>query len=169
MRPALRLLAALAFLSTSGCVVVPAATGGDMTAATRNVPMPQATLSSASYGANSRSLLNAQRARAGLAPVAENRRLAAAAEAHAADMARRRTMSHTGTGGTTVADRIRAQGYCYRLAAENVAWGYGSLPEVMAGWMQSPGHRRNIMASGAAEFGLGESGDYWALVLARPC
>lgn len=168
MRTALRLFAALALVSMSGCVVVPV-TGSGSAPAMQDVPLPGATASSANYAAQARGLLNAQRTSAGLPPLTENRRLAAAAEAHAADMARRRTLTHTGTGGTSVADRIRAQGYCFRMAAENIATGYRDLPAVIQGWMQSAGHRRNILSTGASEFGLGEAGGYWTLVLAGPC
>lgn len=117
--------------------------------------------------------MNAARMAAGRAPLARAPLLDAAAEAHACDMVRRGVFSHRGAKGEGPASRIKAQGYCTRLSAENIAQGQVSGREVMADWMASPGHRRNILNRKVREYGLAVAdmagGPVWVLVLARPC
>jgi uncharacterized protein YkwD len=73
-------------------------------------------------------------------------------------------MSHTGSDGSSPFDRIRRYGYNYRRAAENVAAGYSSAQDVMRGWMNSSGHRANILNPRYRDIGIGDaSGNkrYW--------
>lgn len=95
--------------------------------------------------------------------------LVRAAGAHARDMAQNDFFSHTGSNGSGIGDRARAAGYGFCFIAENIAKGQGSLDEVMAGWMGSTGHRRNILSEGAREYAVvrGE-GAIWVMVLGRP-
>ena len=114
--------------------------------------------------------LNQQRAANGLAPVRYNPRLSAAAESHARDMLSHGFISHTGSNGSSVGDRVRSVGYCWRNVAENIAWQIPGEENVVYRWMNSPGHRRNILHNRAQEFGVARLGnDYWVLVMARGC
>ncbi len=118
-------------------------------------------------------LTNAERARAGLPALRWNAQLAQAAQVHSADQARRNTLTHYGPNGESPGDRIAATGYQYRSWAENAAMGYRSAESVMDGWMNSSGHRANILRSSVTEIGLGlaysSSGrPYWTQVFAAP-
>ncbi|WP_281983906.1 CAP domain-containing protein [Thalassorhabdomicrobium marinisediminis] len=113
-------------------------------------------------------MLNAARTAQGRGAVTEDSRLTRAAQAHAQDMATRGYFSHRSPNGATFTDRARAAGYgC--VAAENIAAGQRTEAEVMAEWMASAGHRRNILLPAATEFGFGRSGTYWVLMLGRGC
>ena len=83
-----------------------------------------------------------------------SKKLQAAAQAHAMDMAANRKMSHRGSRGSTLTDRIKAQSYRYRRAGENVAAGRFNPERVMKGWMDSPPHKRNILG-GFSQIGVG--------------
>ena len=88
---------------------------------------------------------NERRAAEKLPTLARNDRLTAAARRHARDMAAHQKLSHEGSDGSTMQERIEEAGYHGRSMAENVAEGYESIPAVMEGWMNSPGHRANIL------------------------
>lgn len=118
-------------------------------------------------------LLNQERAGQGLAALAPDPRLSAAAQAHACDSAARDRMDHVGSDGGTLPDRVRAQGYRFRDIAENVAAGQRDATEVVQAWMSSPGHRRNMMMSGITDIGVGlamarDGTLHWVLNLGRP-
>lgn len=117
-------------------------------------------------------LVNAERTRRGLAPMRSDSRLAAAAQRHAEDQAARRQMSHTGSDGADGGIRIRRAGYGSSSWAENIAYGHTSAASVVDAWMNSAGHRRNILSTmpdtgvGAA---VGSDGRwYWTQVFATP-
>ena len=119
--------------------------------------------------------VNRRRREAGLAPLIVEPRLTRAARLHAANMAARRELSHTITGSTTstLHSRIADVEYRYSAIAENIAYGAISLDEVMGGWMNSPGHRTNIMNSNYTQTGVGiaraSNGDlYYCQVFGRP-
>lgn len=100
-----------------------------------------------------------------------NDKLCNAAQAHADWMAANRRMSHTGAGGSSFADRAREHGYNIRGGGENVAAGYSSVEAVMRGWMNSPGHRRNILNRSWRDAGFGvakaQNGQlYWSATFA---
>src|SRR5262249_30252076 len=88
---------------------------------------------------------NRARQVAGLGRLETDPRLGAAAALHARAQAPRRRMSHRGAGGTTPFRRIEDQGYRFRRAGENVACGQVTIASVMDDWMNSPGHRRNVL------------------------
>lgn len=113
--------------------------------------------------------LNDYRAAEGRAPLAYSDTLAAAALAHAEDMAARGFFDHAGSDGSSVAQRVSRQGYGWCVVAENIAKGQVSLAEVMQGWAASPGHRRNMLSREVREFALVEApGRIWVMVLAAP-
>jgi stress response protein SCP2 len=116
---------------------------------------------------------NAERARFGLAALTPEPRLAAAAQAHGQDMVARRFFSHDSPDGRSVADRVLAVGYAYRVVAENIAAGQQTAAEVVDGWMNSPGHRANILSRDVAQIGVGfavggEYGTMWVQVFGTP-
>jgi uncharacterized protein YkwD len=107
-------------------------------------------------------LLNDQRERRGLAKLRLNQRLSGVAADHAADMVRRTYFSHQSLTGASFVDRIRRSGYLRSVSAwsvgENLAWGSGtrSTPRsIMRAWMNSPGHRANILEHRYREIGIG--------------
>jgi len=118
--------------------------------------------------------MNAERQRRGLSTLGASDRLQAAAQGHACALAGSAPFSHTGARGSTPKSRARRAGYRACLIAENIAAGQKDAAAVMEGWMNSDGHRRNILLRDVQSFGLalakGRDGrPYWVLVLARPC
>ncbi|MGL4743408.1 MAG: CAP domain-containing protein [Dermatophilaceae bacterium] len=101
------------------------------------------------------SLVNAERADAGCDPVKAESRLTKAAQGHSNDMAAKKYMEHDSLDGRTAGDRIEAAGYDYRSYGENIAAGQDTPEEVMEGWMNSDGHRKNILNCGFTEIGVG--------------
>ncbi|MFI7020321.1 CAP domain-containing protein [Streptomyces sp. NPDC050164] len=111
-------------------------------------------------------LTNRERARAGLTPLAADPLLTAAAQAHSADMVARGFYSHTAPDGSRPWDRAAAAGSTRRSIGENIACGQRSPAEVVEGWMNSPGHRANILKPGFTHLGVGfagggRAGTYW--------
>lgn len=113
-------------------------------------------------------LINGSRAQYGLSPLKLNEKLDDAADGHTEWMLDVDRFSHTGEGGSSPFQRIKAEGYDYRSAGENIAWRtYGStfdsadIKAVHTQLMNSSGHRANILNSKFTEIGLGiETGDY---------
>jgi uncharacterized protein YkwD len=81
--------------------------------------------------------------------------LTAAASAHSQDMALHDLFSHTGSDGSTMVSRVVATGYSYSQLAENIAAGHATAEAVVASWMNSPGHRANILNCSLRELGVG--------------
>lgn len=111
-------------------------------------------------------LTNRERAGAGLPPLAVDPHLAGAAQAYSTDMAVRAFYSHTSPEGTQPWDRAAAAGSTRRSIGENIACGQRSAAEVVEGWMNSPGHRANILKPGFTHIGIGfagggPAGTYW--------
>ena len=125
-------------------------------------PTTQVTGSAATVADEVLRLTNLQRAKVGCGPLHADSRLAAAAQEHSTDMATRQYFSHTTPEGKTPWDRARAAGYD-SPSGENIAMGYRTAADVMAAWMQSDGHRQNILncASHALGVGFDPRGYYW--------
>jgi uncharacterized protein YkwD len=102
-------------------------------------------------------MVNAERARAGLGPLGHHGSLQRAAEGYAHTLARTRTFSHTGPDGSTFADRILAAGYpSNRWMGEIIAMGSGiGAAQIMRMWMDSPGHRDQILGANYTVMGGG--------------
>ena len=105
-------------------------------------------------------LLNARRTEAGLRPLDVSPVLGRAARAHSEDMGARRFFAHDTPDGVEPAARIAAAGYPRTgvTVGENLAWGEetaGSPAEIVEGWMDSPGHRANILRREFREIGIG--------------
>ncbi|MFC4333513.1 CAP domain-containing protein [Streptomyces andamanensis] len=138
----------------------PAATPASPVASDSPAPSASAPSDSA---AQILALVNNERAKAGCSALTANPALAAAAQAHSEDMAAHRNMSHTGSDGSAPGDRITAAGYTWSTYGENVAYGYTDAAQVMAAWMNSPGHKANILDCAFKEIGVGlaQPGGYW--------
>jgi uncharacterized protein YkwD len=100
-------------------------------------------------------LVNVERARAGCRALTVDSRLARAANAHSADMAANNYFSHTGRNGSSVATRVEAAGYSWSRVGENIAKGQPTPAAVMQAWMNSSGHRANILNCNFRNIGIG--------------
>jgi uncharacterized protein YkwD len=105
--------------------------------------------------------INSLRAQAGAKPLALNTALNTAAQAFANDMATYRYFSHTGRDGSTPGKRITAAGYNWQTYGENIAYGYSDWNKTITAWMNSPGHRANLLNSRFKEIGLGVKNRYY--------
>ena len=112
------------------------------------------------------SLVNAARQDAGLSELELDADLCAAAQARAQEIAQ--SFSHTRPDGSSCFTILEEFGISYRAAGENIAAGYPTPAEVVAGWMASDGHRANILSEDFTQMGLGYApaedgfGHYWA-------
>ncbi|MFG3720626.1 CAP domain-containing protein [Streptomyces massasporeus] len=111
-------------------------------------------------------LTNRERTRHGLPPLSADPLLTAAAQAHSADMVARAFYAHTAPDGGQPWDRAAAAGSTRRSIGENIACGQRSPADVVEGWMNSPGHRANILKPGFTHIGVGfagggRAGMYW--------
>lgn len=105
---------------------------------------------------------NAERAAAGCGALRVDSRLTSAAQGHASDMAANEYFSHTGQDGRDFAAREKAAGYP-RPGGENIAQGQPDAASVIDAWMNSSGHRANILNCSFTTIGVGfdARGDYW--------
>lgn len=103
-------------------------------------------------------------------PLVWDQKLERAAQKHADDMARKKFFSHTGSDKSTVSSRVDKQNFEWMLVGENIADGFKNEVDVVAGWMTSPGHCKNIMNAEFTHMGVAVSkdGKYWVQVLATP-
>lgn len=103
-------------------------------------------------------------------PLVWDEKLAEAAQQHANDMSRKDFFSHTGSDKSTVSSRVDKQNFEWMMVGENIADGYKTEADVVAGWMSSPGHCKNIMNPEFTHMGVAVSkdGKYWVQVLATP-
>ncbi|MCX4960572.1 CAP domain-containing protein [Streptomyces virginiae] len=110
-------------------------------------------------------LVNKERSAAGCGPLTVNGKLAAAARAYSDTMARSGVMSHTGPDGSTMTSRVEAAGYGWSRLGENIARGQSDADSVMKAWMNSSGHRANILNCSFREIGIGvhkgDGGPWW--------
>lgn len=125
-------------------------------------------------------LVNEERSERGLNPLELDNQLTNIAEDHSQSMANNDFFGHQDpTDGSSPQDRIDEGGYEWSRWAENVAAGYGTPEDVMEGWMNSPGHRSNILNPNFTEIGIGyeflvdDTGSvnynhYWTQVFGTP-
>jgi cysteine-rich repeat protein len=102
-------------------------------------------------------LTNNERVNMGLQPLYANARLIAASRKHSEDMLVQNYFSHTNLAGLSPFQRFQNEGYQYTTAAENIAYGQRTPTEVVTAWMNSPGHRANILNGALTELGVGLS------------
>lgn len=108
-------------------------------------------------------LVNVERAKAGLKALTEDWELSRVARYKSQDMHDLRYFSHTSPTYGSPFDMMKAFGIRYRTAGENIAMGYRTPAAVVQGWMNSPGHRANILNASYTKIGVGyvASGNYW--------
>jgi uncharacterized protein YkwD len=112
-------------------------------------------------------LTNTQRLANGCKALRSDDRLVVAARNHSSDMVAKNYFSHTGSDGSDFVARELKAGYPTNgPSGENIAWGYRTPQEVMDGWMNSPGHRANILNCESTAIGVGvalaaDGSPYW--------
>lgn len=100
-------------------------------------------------------LTNEFRAENGVKPLKLNTELNAAAQAHSEDMAQQDYFDHTGKNGSKPWDRAKVVGYEARAMGENIAAGQRTPEAVVQAWIDSPGHRANLLNASYTELGVG--------------
>ncbi len=123
--------------------------------------------------ATAASMISGYRTNNGLTPVSVDAELMKLADAQARAMASRDKLDHNVIRAFN--DRLRAQGYQAKTAAENISAGYHTLAEAFSGWRDSPPHRANMLLNGATRMGIAavyapksKYKVFWALILAAP-
>lgn len=114
-------------------------------------------------------LINEERTSRGLSELSFSEELSSVARAHSSDMASRGYFSHNTPEGITPFDRIKNAGISYNTAGENIAAGQQTPEAVVDAWMNSDGHRANILNASYTETGIGcvyggSYGIYWTQV-----
>lgn len=109
-------------------------------------------------------LVNVQRANYGLSPLAQDDGAQKVARVRAKEIVQ--SFSHTRPNGTSCFTAASEMGVSYRSAGENIAYGYQTPEQVVNGWMNSEGHRKNILSASFSKIGVGcyKSGgvNYWS-------
>lgn len=101
------------------------------------------------------SATNAERVKVGLPPLTRNNALDRAASAKVEDMFLRQYFAHDAPGGTGAGDLAKSAGYEFIAIGENLALGnFDNDGDLVQGWMNSPGHRANILNTRYQEIGL---------------
>jgi uncharacterized YkwD family protein/spore coat assembly protein SafA len=118
-------------------------------------------------------LVNVERSKQGLQPLKENWQLSRVARYKSADMAAKNYFSHTSPTYGSPFRMMESFGIKYSSAGENIAYGQKTPQQVMTAWMNSPGHRSNIMSPSYSQIGVGyatnKSGTpYWTQMFIRP-
>ncbi|RYD06194.1 hypothetical protein N752_04715 [Desulforamulus aquiferis] len=118
-------------------------------------------------------LVNVERAKQGLKPVVAKQDLTQVAQLKAQDMLQKKYFSHTSPTYGSPFDMMRKHGISYTAAGENIAMGQRTAEQVMKDWMNSPGHRANILNANFNELGVGITQSYngygyiWVQMFAR--
>ena len=152
---------------TAPATQTPQTSGGTNSVPTNDtsstVPKDTGKEDSASFEQQVVTLVNQQRAANGLAPLTLNIQLSNAARAKSQDMHDNKYFSHTSPTYGSPFDMLKKFGISYRTAGENIAMGYASPEAVVNGWMNSPGHRANILNASFTQIGVGyvADGNYW--------
>lgn len=116
------------------------------------------------YAAQVLNLVNEERAKSGLSPLTLDASASSAAQTRAKEIVS--TFSHTRPNGSSFSTALTEAGASFRSAGENIAYGQNSPKQVMNSWMNSSGHRANIMSSKYTRIGIGhyetaDGTDYW--------
>ena len=118
-------------------------------------------------------LTNVERTKRGLSPLAKNWELCRVARYKSEDMLRRGYFAHNSPAYGSPFDMMESFGLRFTAAAENIAYGQRTPAEVMNAWMNSPGHRSNILSGNVSEIGVGVAKKsngtlYWTQMFIRP-
>lgn len=122
---------------------------------------PAGTTEQSDFAAQVVKLVNEERAKSGLKPLTVHDRLTTMAVDKAKDMSNNNYFSHTSPTHGSPFDMMKAYGISYRYAGENIAMGQRSPEEVMKSWMNSQGHRENILSPNFTMIGVGYYNGYW--------
>ena len=136
----------------------------DTTPDTDNKPGTDTTPDSGSVSSLERqvvALVNQERAAYSLSPLTLSTDLSDGARIKSQDMRDNRYFDHNSPTYGTPFEMMRSLGITYRAAAENIAMGYRTAEAVVDGWMNSPGHRANILSDKYTEIGVGHVDGYW--------
>lgn len=99
-------------------------------------------------------LTNNARTQSGLSPLKENQLLNSVAQSRAQDMLDKQYFAHVSPTGQQASDIAQTVGYHYKIIAENIGNGdFLTNQKIIDGWMQSPGHRANILSTDVQEIG----------------
>jgi uncharacterized protein YkwD len=139
---------------------------------TTTVPSSGGSSSGGSFASQVLKLTNAERAKAGCKALTTSAKLTRAAQAHSADMAAKNYFSHDSQDGRSPFDRMKDAGYNFRAAAENIAMGQRTPASVMDAWMNSAGHKANILNCTYTQIGIGyavgNGSPYWTQDFGTP-
>lgn len=118
-------------------------------------------------------LVNAQRAKAGLQPLTKNWQLSRVARIKSQDMIDKKYFSHTSPTYGSPFTMMQNFGIRFSAAGENIAYGQRTPSEVMNAWMNSSGHRANILSPSYTQIGVGLAKDsrgvcYWTQMFIKP-
>ncbi|MEV0643704.1 CAP domain-containing protein [Phytomonospora sp. NPDC050363] len=126
----------------------------------------------ARFAARVAELVNDERAEAGCGALRVDAKVTSAAQAHADDMGARDYFAHDSPEGRSAGDRLDTAGYAWSGWGENIAKGSADAEQVMRGWMDSPGHRANILNCDFDHLGVGVNldggGPWWVQVFGSP-
>lgn len=122
---------------------------------TENTQKPVANDSNSSIESEVLRLVNVERSKAGLSALKMSSELSNVARKKSQDMADKNYFSHTSPTYGSPFDMMKQFGIKYTAAGENIAKGYNSAEAVMNGWMNSPGHKANILSSKFGTLGVG--------------
>ncbi|MFF1477572.1 sigma-70 family RNA polymerase sigma factor [Streptomyces sp. NPDC058301] len=140
-------------------------TAAAQTPAPRSPGVPNSLAKHGSAAEQVIALVNTERAKNGCGPVTDNSQLATAAQRHSDNMAAQGFFDHTDPSGAGPGERIHAAGYQWSTYGENIARGQQTPADVMNSWMNSPGHRANILNCAFKELGVGvhngSGGPWW--------
>ena len=118
-----------------------------------NPSVPDTDTENANFVRQVVNLVNQERAKAGLSPVTADTSIQAAAQVRAKEI--EKSFSHTRPDGSSFSTALTQQGVTYRGSGENIAWGQKTPEQVMNGWMNSDGHRANILNKNFTKIGVG--------------
>lgn len=125
--------------------------------------------------AKAQRLINEYRAQNGVAPLALDGELTRLARDYAGKLAEAGRMSHELEPWGGLEKRLRAGGYAYETAGENLGQGYRTIEQQIQGWKNSPPHDRGLKDADMTRMGIAsvenpnKRGDvYWCLIFARP-
>ncbi|MBK6870619.1 MAG: CAP domain-containing protein [Kineosporiaceae bacterium] len=149
---------------------------------TKTIPAPVPTKTTApaptspgtgSFASEVVRLTNVERSANGCSALSIDSKLTAAAQLHSEDMAAKNYFEHSSPDGRSAGDRISAQGYKWRSWGENIAAGQKTPASVVSAWMNSSGHRANILNCGFTQIGVGIAkggsyGIYWTQNFGTP-
>ncbi|WP_225805372.1 CAP domain-containing protein [Streptomyces sp. NK15101] len=159
--------AAVVLTVATGMYVAAPATGTTAAAAPREAAAPDrtATGKAARFVRDVVGLVNTEREKAGCGPLRAEAHLRSAAQEHADDMAARGYYEHHSPEGRDGGDRMSGAGYAWSAWGENIHRGPKTPARAMEDWMDSPGHRANILNCSFKDIGVGVTlagnGPWW--------